>query len=117
MSHSKSEDLLFRMADDALILSLRNKGWGPFHARLLATCVKLENSGWKKRSGMTQADRIIEHIKKNGSITQREAYIDYSIQNFSARLSELKQAGYTITKREKKHPVTGQKYTRYYLAA
>jgi hypothetical protein len=105
------------MADTALIRSLQNKGWGPIHARLLATCVKLENSGWKKGTGMTQAQRIIEHIKKNGSITQREAFIDYSIQNFSARLSEIKQAGYNVVKREKKHPVTGQKYSRYYLAA
>lgn len=116
MSRS-SEDLLFHMADTALIRSLRNKGWGPIHARLLATCIRLENSGWKKRTGMTQNQRIIEHIKKNGSITQREAYIDYAIQNFSARLSELKEAGYKIAKRVKKHPVTGQKYTRYYLAA
>lgn len=117
MSRSSSHDLLFHMTDTALLRSLADQGWGPIHQRLLATCIRIESSGWKKRTGMTQTQRIIEHIKKNGSITQREAYIDYSIQNFSARLSELKQDGYNIVKREKKHPVTGQKYTRYYLAA
>lgn len=72
--------------------------------------------GWKgKRGHMTQAEKILNHIRKNGSITQREAYLDYGIQSFHRRLTDLKDAGYSIVGQPKKHPVTGQEYTRYFL--
>ncbi|TWH35573.1 MULTISPECIES: helix-turn-helix domain-containing protein [unclassified Aminobacter] len=64
---------------------------------------------------MTQCDKILDHIRKNGSITQREAFIDYGIQSFHRRLSDLRQAGYRLIGRRRKHPTTGQEYTRYYL--
>lgn len=110
-----SEDLMFHMADVACVRAWDDEGWGPYHKRLLTMCLKTEMNGWKKRNGMTQNDKILNHMRKNGSITQREAYIDYSIQNFSARLSELKDVGHNIEKVTKVHPTTGQSYSRYYL--
>jgi len=70
----------------------------------------------KKRYHKFQLDLIIDHIEKNGSISQREAYIDHGIQNLSARLAELKyDYGYVIRREAKAHPVTGQEYSRYYI--
>jgi len=48
-------------------------------------------------------------------LTQREAMLDYSIQSFTKRISELRKSGYRIDGVKGKHPVTGQQYTRYVL--
>ncbi|RWM84323.1 helix-turn-helix domain-containing protein [Mesorhizobium sp.] len=71
--------------------------------------------GWKGRTRMTQAEKILEHLKKNGSITQREAYLDHGIQSFHRRLTDLKDAGYQLRGELRRHKVTGQEYTRYFL--
>lgn len=110
-----SEDLLFHMSDKACLRAWEEEGWGPFHKRLLTMCVKLENSGWKRKTGMTQLDKILRHLRKTGSITQREAMIDYSIQSLTKRISELRERGHEIVSNVKYHPVTGQKYVRYTL--
>ena len=73
----------------------------------------IEHSGWKRSSGMTQTQQILKHINKAGSISQREAYLDYGIQSFHRRLTDLREEGYLIVGEEKFHPVTRQKYTRY----
>lgn len=44
----------------------------------------------------TQKEMIIQYIKDFGSITPAEAFKDLGIYNFSARLSELKDEGYTF---------------------
>lgn len=77
----------------------------------------LEHSGWKRSTGMTQTQQILNHIKRTGSITQREAYIDYGVQSFHRRLTDLREQGFNIVGRLRFHPTTGQRYTRYNLAA
>jgi len=72
--------------------------------------------GWKGKTRMTQVEKILNHIQKNGSITQREAYLDYSIQSFHRRLSDIREMGIKLLPVTKVHPTTGQEYTRYYLA-
>ena len=42
---------------------------------------------------MTQNDLILNHMKRTGSITQREALIDYSVQSLTKRISELRIRG------------------------
>lgn len=64
---------------------------------------------------MTQNDTIIHHLMRSGSISQREALIDYSIQSLTKRISELRDEGFEIQTQHKKHPVTGQRYARYVL--
>lgn len=108
-----SDDLLFHMADTACVRAWEDEGWGPVHKRLLTMCVKKEMNGWKKRTGMTQNHKIIAHLKRTGSITQREAILDYSIQSLTKRISELRDAGHTIVSKVKHHPITKQKYVRY----
>ena len=63
----------------------------------------------------TQHTKILKHLKATKGLTQREALLDYSIQNFSARISELRKLGYHIYGVKSSHPVTGQRYTRYVL--
>lgn len=109
-------DLVFHMADTACVRSYSNKDWEAIHKHLLSLCQKLENNGWKKKNGMTQVQKILTHMQKNGSISKREAEIDYHIQNFAARMADLRAEGYRIVRTSKVHPTTGQKYSRYYLA-
>jgi|TARA_B100000900_G_scaffold375093_1_gene356819 hypothetical protein len=61
----------------------------------------------------TQYTKILKHLKATKGLTQREALLDYSIQSFTARISELRKLGYAIDGVKSKHPVTGQRYTRY----
>lgn len=64
---------------------------------------------------MTQNQLILQHMKRTGSITLREALIDYSVQSLTKRIQELRASGYKIKSVSKTHPTTGQRYTRYTL--
>lgn len=64
---------------------------------------------------MTQNEILFQHLKRTGSISQREALVDYSIQSLTKRISELRNMGMAIATQHKKHPVTGQRYARYIL--
>jgi len=75
----------------------------------------LEHSGWKRKTGMTQNQIILKHLNKAGSITVREAIVEYSIQSLTKRVQELRESGNHIMSHVKYHPVTGQKYVRYTL--
>ena len=61
----------------------------------------------------TQYDMILKHLDATKGLTQREALIDYGIQSFTERISELRKLGYNIDGVKSRHPVTGQRYTRY----
>ena len=63
----------------------------------------------------TQHTLILKHLRATKGLTVREALIDYSIQSFTKRISELRRLGYTIAGIKGKHPVSGQRYTRYVL--
>lgn len=117
MSHSNIEDIVFDMADKACIRAEDDPLWKPLHDHLMKLCFTLENSGRKKVNGMTQNQKLIAHFKKAGSITVREAMLEYSIQSLTKRIQELRDAGYNIISKTKQHPVTGQKYVRYLWAA
>ena len=45
---------------------------------------------------ITQGELILQYIHDFGSITPAEAFTDLGIYNFSARLSELKDQGYSF---------------------
>ena len=64
---------------------------------------------------MTQHDKIIKHLLKAGSITVREAMVEYSISSLTKRISELREKGHDIVSDVRTHPVTKQSYTRYFL--
>lgn len=67
---------------------------------------------------MTQCERIIRHLQDVGNLTQAEAMQEYGIARLSARISELKSAGYPIRqemvagRNRYQEPVS---YARYFL--
>ena len=61
-----------------------------------------------------QISKLIAHMKHNGSISQREAYIEYGVQGFSARISDIRKF-IPLKAERRRNPVTGQRYTRYSL--
>ena len=65
---------------------------------------------------MTQEAQVMKHLEKVGSITVREAMVDYSIQSLTKRISNLRGIGHNIISERKKHKITGQTYVRYSLA-
>jgi hypothetical protein len=64
---------------------------------------------------MTQRQKLLNHFFDVGSITQREAIMDYSIQSLTRRITELRDDGYNIISEQKLHPITEQRYVRYHL--
>lgn len=112
----KDTDHVFDRAETLAWAATKHEQLLPNYIEATKEARALEGApGWKGKRGMTQVEKILNHIMKNGSITQREAYIDYGIQSFHRRLSDLKEAGFTLVARPSRHPVTGQEYTRYYL--
>lgn len=45
---------------------------------------------------MTQAERVLEYMKDFGRITPYEAFRDLAIMRLSARIYDLKDAGYKV---------------------
>ena len=109
-------DETYRHAEKLCLLAARNPDrWLALYNEAMAAVNKLEHNGWKRKTGMTQNQLILKHLKKTGSITQREAIVDYSIQSLTKRISELREAGHNIISHFKYHPITGQRYARYEL--
>ena len=63
----------------------------------------------------TQHSKIMNHLRTTKGITVREAMIEYHISSLTKRIHELRELGYDILSTVKRHPVTGQRYTRYTL--
>lgn len=63
----------------------------------------------------TQHTKILKHLRTTKGLTVREAMIEYSISSLTKRVHELRGMGYNIESVRKSHPVTGQRYTRYFL--
>lgn len=59
--------------------------------------------------------KVLTHMRKTGSITGREAILEYSVQSLTKEINRLREAGYNILTQIKNHPITGQRYARYLL--
>lgn len=62
-----------------------------------------------------QIDTIMKHLQTVGSITNREAIVEYNIMSLPRRILDLEEVGVKFTRIRKQHPVTGQRYVRYHL--
>lgn len=60
--------------------------------------------------------RIYQHLVTAGSISQREAMVEYSTGSLTKEISRLRTAGVEINTVRKTHPITGKTYARYVLA-
>lgn len=47
---------------------------------------------------ITQRDRVLDYIRRFGSISSWEAYKDLGVTQLATRISELKERGYKFTK-------------------
>lgn len=65
---------------------------------------------------MTNIELILNHIEKAGSISIRDAMMDYGMSGGSLTkyISILNRRQYRIIKLWCKHPVTKKRYARYY---
>ena len=59
--------------------------------------------------------RIYQHLIQTGSISQREAMVEYSTGSLTKEISRLREAGIKIETVRKTHPITGKTYARYVL--
>lgn len=66
-----------------------------------------------------QARKLYQHMVRAGDISAREAMADYGITSatLSRRVCDMEDAGFTIVRTKKTHPITGKLYTRYAVAA
>lgn len=62
------------------------------------------------------ATTVLNHIRKTGSITGREAILEYSCQSLTKEINRIRSAGHEVRTIIKHHPITGQRYARYSLA-
>jgi len=108
-------DAIFERAERLCLEAVDNPSKLPEYKAAMAEVGKHEYNGWKRSTGMTQNQIIMKHFAKAGSITVREAMVEYSIQSLTKRIQELREAGYEILSTTRFHKVTGQKYVRYTL--
>lgn len=47
-------------------------------------------------SGLSQNQKVLNHLKNNGAITSMSAFSEYKITRLAARISDLRDAGYSI---------------------
>jgi len=65
----------------------------------------------------SQINTVLKHLKITGSITVRDAMVEYNIMSLPRRILDLEELGYSFNRVNKTNPVTGQRYTRYYLVS
>lgn len=70
----------------------------------------------KQTQTFNQVDTVVNHIRKAGSITRREAWVDHGIANLTAVMSEVRKK-YNVVMTSKLHPVTLSKYAEYTIRA
>ena len=65
-----------------------------------------------------QARLIFQHLERAGDISAREAMADYGITSatLARRICDIEGVGIKVTRIQRKHPITGRKYTRYALS-
>ena len=109
-------DEVFNRAERLAVAATSDASLIPAYTAATKQAQSLEGAPGHKGNGrkMTQVEKILNHIEKTGSITQREAYLDYGIQSFTRRIADIRAMGQQIISVAKKHPTTGQEYTRYF---
>lgn len=60
-----------------------------------------------------QAQQLLAYLMLHGSVTQRDALLDMSIQSLTKRISELRKK-FVIVSDKRTHKTTKQRYVRYF---
>ena len=66
-----------------------------------------------------RAKQVLDYLQTKGSASSREALLDIDINSgsFTRRISELREAGYSIRTETKRHPVSTRLYRVYHYGA
>lgn len=109
-----SDDVVFKHAEAFALSAVEEPQHIETYHHYTREAQKREGGkGWRKGGKMTQSERIIKHIKENGSISQREAILDLTVSSFFRRLTDIEQHhGIKLRREQRKNPATGQAYTR-----
>ncbi len=76
--------------------------------------VATSHSNDSRKKKITQEDKVLEHMRRHGSITSMDAFEMYNITRLSAKIFNLREEGYRIdTIRETSK--NGTTYGRYIL--
>lgn len=61
------------------------------------------------------AKTVVQHMRRAGSISAREAMADHNITSasLSRRICDIEQAGFEIKRQKRIHPIFLKQYTRY----
>lgn len=62
-----------------------------------------------------ETSRLLKYLRKQGSVSSREAMLDLNIGSTTKAVHRLRVAGFDVQTHARTHPVTGQSYARYYL--
>lgn len=65
---------------------------------------------------INQNDTLLTHLGRGKTITRLEAMFDFGIQNITARVTDIRNAGVDVLARIKADP-KGRKYAQYYITA
>jgi len=65
---------------------------------------------------MTKIEKLMKRLATGKNLTVSEATKRYGVQNLSARVSELRDAGFTIYTNQIRDSKTGRKVTAYRMA-
>lgn len=112
------EDIIFECADKYCVEALKEnpeviKAYSYFDA--LTYSLERGNTYMSRKrvkANKTQVEQILEHLRKAGSITMQEAYLQYGVTSFFRRLTDIEEMGHRLIRIRKVHPVTGQEYTK-----
>ena len=108
-------DMIFEKAETLCLLATTDPSKLEEYQSAHKAAQGLEHNGWKRNTGMTQNQKILKHLQTAGSITVREALVEYSVSSLTKRIQELREAGHVVVSNTRYHPVTKQKYVRYSL--
>lgn len=66
-----------------------------------------------------RAREVLDYLQKKGSASSREFLLDIDINSGSLtrRITELRDAGYPVSRTTRTHPITGRRYAVYGFAA
>lgn len=64
---------------------------------------------------VTQVEKVLRYLKRNKTITPREALMDLGVYRLSAAIFKLRDVGWNISTYRKANPDTGNRYASYRL--
>jgi biotin operon repressor len=62
-----------------------------------------------------ETSRLLKYLRKQGSVSAREAMLDLNIGSTTKAIHRLREAGFEVQTHPRTNPATGQSYARYYL--